>query len=109
MSLLTSKVPRSLESKTKLLGFELGDLVLIFFYLAVSNLIFGQTSLKFVMVWLGTIVIGATLYFSKRGKPDSHLQHLGEYYRAPGVLAAGAPDRNYQPYLGTVSDEQKNT
>ena len=47
MSLLTSKVPRSLESKTRLFGFELGDLLLIFFYLASSNLVFGAPDSNF--------------------------------------------------------------
>ena len=45
MSLLTSKVPRALETKTKLFGFELADVLIIFIYLAVTNLIFGGTIL----------------------------------------------------------------
>lgn len=98
MSLLVSKVPRSLESKARLFGFELGDLLIVFLYLAISNLVFGSTRLKFPMVWVGTIVLGATLYFVKRGKPDNHLQHLGEYMRAPAILSAGAPDIEYFPY-----------
>ena len=51
--LVTSKVQRSLDAKTRLFGFELGDLLLIFLYLAISNLIFGGTRLKFPLVWLG--------------------------------------------------------
>jgi hypothetical protein len=98
MSLMVSKVPRSLDSKTRLFGFELGDLLLVFLYLAISNLVFGSTRLKFPLVWLGTLVLALILYFVKRNKPDNHLQHLGEYLRAPGVLSAGAPDTDYQPY-----------
>jgi hypothetical protein len=108
MSLMTSKVPRSLEIKTKLFGFELGDLVIVFFYLAASNLVFGQTSLKLVMVWIGTLVLASALYFTKRGKPDNHLKHLGEYWRAPGILSAGAPDKQYQPYLTIQLKEDEN-
>ena len=93
MSLLVSKVPRSLEMKTKVaLGFELGDVLLIFLYLAISNLIFGQTSLKFPVVWLGTLAIAFVLYFVKRGKPDQYLQHSVQHFIAPGVLSAGEPD-----------------
>jgi hypothetical protein len=109
MSLLTSKVPRSLETKTKLFGFELGDLVLIFLYLALSNLVFGQTNLKLPLVWLGTLALGAVLYFTKRGKPDHHLEHLGEYLRAPGILSAGKADTKYQPYLDKSTDEENNS
>jgi hypothetical protein len=99
MSLLVSKVPRALDIKTKLFGFELGDLLLIFLYLAISNLIFGSTRLKFPLVWVGTVSLAAVLYFVKRGKPDQYLQHLGEYFRAPGIFSAGAPDTEYRPYF----------
>ena len=98
MSLMVSKVPRSLDSKTRLFGFELGDLLLVFLYLAVSNLAFGSTRLKFPTVWLGTLALALVLYFVKRNKPDNHLQHLCEYFRSPGVLSAGVPDTDYQPY-----------
>ena len=99
MSLLTSKVPRALETKTKLFGFELSDLLVIFLYLSISNLIFGGTKLKFPLVWFGTVAIAATLYFLKRGKPDNYLQHLGEYYNSPSVFTAAAKDIDYQPYF----------
>ena len=98
MSLLVSKVPRALEIKARLFGFELGDLLFIFLYLALNNLIFGQTRLKFPMVWIGTLALAGTLYFVKRGKPDNYLQHAGEHFWSPGVLSAGVPDVEYQPY-----------
>lgn len=99
MSLLVSKVPRALEIKARLFGFELGDLLFIFLYLALSNLIFGQTRLKVPFVWIGTLGIAGTLYFVKRGKPEGYLQHAGEHFWSPGVLSAGAPDTDYRPYL----------
>lgn len=99
MELLVSKVPRSLETRVKLFGFELGDLLLVFLYLAVSNLIFGSTRLKFPMVWLGTLALGVTLYFVKRGKPDGYLQHYGEFLVSPSLYSAGAADIEFRPYL----------
>ncbi len=84
--------------KTKLFGFELGDLLFIFLYLALSNLVFGQTRLKFLVVWVGTFALAAALYFAKRGKPDGFLQHAGEYFWSAGVLSAGTPDFDYRPY-----------
>ena len=107
MSLLVSKVPRALDIKTKLFGFELGDLLLIFLYLALSNLIFGTTKLKFPVVWLGTVGLALGLYFFKKGKPDHYLQHSGEYLRAPGVYSAALPDLQYRPYI-EVSQKDKN-
>jgi len=97
MSLLVSKVPRALDIKTKLFGFELGDLLLIFLYLALSNLLFGTTNLKFPLVWLGTLALALGLYFLKRGKPDQYLQHLGEFHLTHAIFTAGAPDTEYFP------------
>ncbi len=104
--LLQSKVPRSLEKKTRLFGFELSDLLLIFLYLALSNLIFGQTKLKPLLVWGGTVTIAAVLYFIKRGKPDSYLQHYGEFMTAPSVLSPSLPDLEYRPYFQKDSSNE---
>ncbi|MGE4232069.1 MAG: hypothetical protein AB7F43_01960 [Bacteriovoracia bacterium] len=97
--LLISKVPRALETKTKLFGLELADVLLIFLYLSISNFVFGQTKLKIPLVWGGSLIIVGILYFVKRNKPENYLQHLSEYYRNPDVLFAGAKDNEYQPYL----------
>lgn len=105
--ILTSKVPRSLEKKTRLFGFELSDLLLIFLYLALTNLIFGQTSLKPLIVWGGTLALGSSLYFFKRGKPDNYLQHYGEFLYATSVLSASQPDTDYRPYFKTEVRERK--
>jgi hypothetical protein len=106
--LLNSKVPRSLEKKARLFGFELSDLLLVFLYLALSNLVFGQTKLKPLMVWGGTIAIGCGLYFFKRGKPDGYLQHYGEFLNSPSVLSASKPDTDYRPYFINNTEEDEN-
>ena len=98
MSLLTSKVPRSLETKTKLLGFELGDVLLVFLYLTLSNLAFGRTELKLPIVWGGTLLVAGLLHLFKKGKPDRHLEHFGQYLRTPDILAADTPDTELTPY-----------
>lgn len=93
--LLTTKVPRSLEMKSKVFGFELPDLLLIFFNLAITNLIFGSTSFRYPLVWGTTLGMALFLFFAKRGKPDNYLQHLGEYIASSTYRAAGIPDRKY--------------
>ena len=103
--LLISKVPRALDTKTRLFGFELADLLIIFLYLAISNFLFGGTRLKLPVVWLGTAAIAATLYFVKRNQPDHYLEHWGEFRRTPGVLSAGVPDTAHQPYLKYDDEE----
>lgn len=97
--LLLSSVPRALESRTRIFGFELADLLIIFLYLSISNLLLGQTRLKFPVVWLGTISIAAVLFFIKRNRPDGFLQHYGEYHRKPKVYSAALPDTEYQSYF----------
>ncbi len=107
MSLLVTPVPRSLERKTRLFGFELGDLLLVFVYLSISNLVFGTTVLKLPVVWGGTVVLAVLLRFTKRGKPENHLQDLAEFLRTPDILSAGAPDVEFVPFhtLEELRDE----
>ena len=104
--LSVSKVPRALDTKTRLFGFELADLLLIFLYLAISNLIFGGTHLKIPLVWIGTLVIAAVLYFVKRNKPDHYIEHRGEFQRTPGILSAAAPDTEYRPFFVSENESE---
>lgn len=94
--LITTRVPRALEMKSKLFGFELPDLLLIFFNLAVTNFIFGGTSVRYPLVWGTTISMALFLYFAKRGRPDGFIQHYGEYLLKAPYLAAGRRDRFYR-------------
>lgn len=96
---LISSVPRALDSKSKLFGFELADLLLIFTNLALTNLVFGQSSMKYPVVWGSTLLIAGFLFFAKRGRPDSFLQHFGEYIFRPTYFAAGAADQKYKSRL----------
>ncbi len=92
----TTRVPRALEMKSKLFGFELPDLLLIFFTLAFTNFIFGSTTFRYPLVWGTTLSLALFLFFAKRGKPDNYLQHLGEFITSPTYFAAGAADRAYR-------------
>ena len=103
MSLDVSKVPRALEKKTRLFGFELGDVLLVFLYLSLTNFLFGQTQLKFPVVWCGTIALACVLYFVKRGKPDNFLQHWGEYQFSEDLYSAGTSDTEFEIYKGRKS------
>lgn len=98
--LLTSGVPRALEMKSKLFGYELPDLLLIFFNLAITNLIFGGTNLRYPLVWGTTLTLALLLYFAKRGRPDGYIQHLGEFIVRPAYYAAGGADRTARKFRG---------
>lgn len=109
MSLFVTKVPRSLDNRLRLFGFELADLLFVFLYLSVSNLVFGATRLKVPIVWIGTFAIACTLYFVKRGKPDAYLQHLIQFKLRPTAFVAGAPDLTYQPLIRNEGDKIDRT
>jgi hypothetical protein len=94
--LLTSRVPRALEAKTKLFGLELTDVLIIFANLSITNLVFGATAFRVPIVWGSTLILGALLFFIKRGKPDGYLAHYGEYLATPEYRAAGAPDLKFR-------------
>lgn len=96
-SLLVSHVPRTLETKSKIFGFELGDVLILFLNLSVQNLVFGESSFKYPMVYGSTALLGFILFFVKRGKPDSYLQHLSQYMISPTVLYAGKSDQKFKP------------
>lgn len=96
-TLLITHVPRTLEAKNKIFGLELGDVLLLFLNLSIQNLIFGETSFKGVMVYGSTLLLGFILFFVKKDKPDSYLQHLSQYLISPTVFFAGLTDKKFQP------------
>lgn len=107
--LITTRVPRALEMKSRLFGYELPDLLLIFFNLAITNLVFGGTSLRYILVWGTTLSLALFLYFMKRGRPDNYIQHLGEFLIRPAYYAAGRVDRLYRKFNGKVKNASKKT
>lgn len=97
-NLLTSSVPRTLDTKSKILGLELTDVLLLLLNLSIQNLIFGSTSLKIPMVFGTSLVMAGLLFFVKRGKPDLYLQHLVQYLMSPTIRSANSIDRKYKPF-----------
>lgn len=97
-SLLISHVPRTLEAKNKIFGFELGDILVLFMNLSIQNLVFGETGAKFLMVYGSTMILGFVLFFVKRGKPDSYVQHLSQHFVSPTVFFAGVGDRKFKTF-----------
>ena len=94
-NLFVSGVPRALEMKSRLFGFELTDLLLIFLTLSLTNLLFGGSAYRYFLVWAPTTLLACTLFFMKRGRPDKYLQHLIEFFVRPSYRAAGAVDPDY--------------
>jgi hypothetical protein len=97
-NLLTSSVPRTLETKNKILGLELSDVLVLLLNLSVQNLIFGSTSLKIPMVFGTSVFLAVILFFFKKGKPDQFLQHFFEHLISPTVASANSQDKKYRRF-----------
>ncbi|MDH4467978.1 MAG: hypothetical protein QE271_07960 [Bacteriovoracaceae bacterium] len=106
--LLTSKVPRALEIRSTLFGFDLPDLLIIFFNLAITNLVFGGTNFRYSLVWGTTITLALFLYFSKKGKPENYLHHYCEYLISPTYFSAGEHDLSYKPFKRNNNGKHEN-
>jgi hypothetical protein len=49
-------------------------------------------------VWGTSLGLAVILFFGKRGKPDSYLQHLVQFYLHPSYRAAGRADLEYRRF-----------
>ena len=97
-ALLTSVVPRTLETRSKILGLELSDVLILFLNLSIQNLIFGGTHFKTPMVFGTSLAIALILFVFKRGKPDLFLQHYFQHLLSPSNYCGNAPDTKYRPF-----------
>lgn len=98
-SLLTSTVPRTLETKNKILGLELSDVLILLLNISVQNLLFGSTVAKIPMVFGSSLLLFGVLFFFKRGKPDGYIQHFVEHLISPTVQSANTNDKKYRRFL----------
>jgi hypothetical protein len=94
MGLKSTSVAKCLDKRLLLFGFEVMDVLAIFLTLSILNLVFGQTSLKFALVWLPTLTLAAILHFGKKGKPDNYLVHWLRFQMKPGTYKA-FPEATY--------------
>jgi len=88
MSLRTVPVSRCLDKKLLVFGYEIPDLLVVFFLLAILNFLFGQTSAKLFLVWLPTVALALVIRIGKRGKPDNYLVHFIRFHLRPRYFSA---------------------
>lgn len=100
--LQSSAVHRNLDSKLKILGMEAQDLIFVMLFASIMNLIFGKTSLSFVLVFVVPAIMGVILFFAKRGKPEGYLIHLIRYYVISGFYSAAQDSKNHDKMRGKI-------
>lgn len=81
-------VSKCLDKKLMMMGFEVIDLLAIFLCLSILNFLFGQTSMKLLLVWAPSLALALVLKYGKRGKPEKYLIHWLRFQIKPGVLSA---------------------
>ena len=89
MKINTSTVQRNLDAKLKIGNIEAFDLLIALICGAMMNLFFSDTALEIPLVIGVPVLILATCYFGKRGKPEKFLPHLFRFYLETGFFAAG--------------------
>ena len=94
MKLNQSIVHRKLDSKVKIVGLEVHDLLFVLLFAAIMNLIFGQTAIGFYLVFVVPAIMAAILFIAKRNKPDGFLVHAIRYYSNAGAFSAGDEGKN---------------
>lgn len=101
MALKVTSVSQCLEKKLQVMGFEIPDLLFIFFLLSILNFIFGAGAGKFFLVWLPTLAVALSIRIGKRGKPDNYILHLGRFWLRPKALWAFLDSKAFQtpPFL----------
>ena len=92
MPLKTTPVSRCLDKKLQIAGYEIPDLLAIFFLLSILNFIFGRTEMKLLLVWMPTLLLATVLRIGKRGKPDNFLLHWSRFHlRRKSLFAFNEP------------------
>lgn len=89
MGLDRSVVHRNLDSKVKIAGMELFDIITVGAFASTMNLIFGQTNMAGIMVFGFPALLAFVIYLGKKGKPERYLQDLIRFSVFPGVFCVG--------------------
>lgn len=87
MGLRTVPVNKCLDKKLLIFGYEIPEVLAIFFMLSVLNFIF-PSGFKLLFVWIPTLAVAVVLRIGKRGKPDNYLVHLVRHKIQPSLLSA---------------------
>ena len=90
--------PRHITIKSKLYGFELIDLFLLFLYFNVSNFCLSFLPYKFIFVWGSTGLLGFLIHLFKANKPDQFLMFLLRYQFGKNIYSASMPDTEFKKY-----------
>lgn len=81
---------------------EVHDLILVLIFAATMNLLFGRTSLSFLFVIVLPGIVGLTLYFIKRNKPEGFLADYVRYHLSPGWFSAGDESKDIENRPRTI-------
>ena len=98
MTLKATPISRCLDRRLQIAGYEIPDLLAIFFLLSILNFLFGRTDMKLLLVWGPTALLATLLRLGKRGKPENYLLHWIRFHmRRKSLLAFDDPTEWQSP------------
>lgn len=109
-NLRVTKVSQCLEKKLKILGFEVPDLLVLFFIVSVLNFVTGPLDMRLVTVWIPALLLALVLWISKRGKAENYLLHFLRFHLQPKLHSAfydgGTSDRAFMRSVSKLSKQE---
>lgn len=88
MSLQTSTIHKNLDTKIKVFGLDVQDLLFILLLCMVLNFLFAGLPFSEFIVFGLPSVFSIILYFGKKGKPEGFLFDLIKFYLTLGHFSA---------------------
>lgn len=95
----SSPLSQCLDRRSKLFGYELFDLFVVFFTMALLNFIFSSFPHRTLFVWGPTIGLAIAIRVAKVGKPENYLKHLAFFHLMPKMLSAFSLCQDHPPKL----------
>lgn len=88
MGLRVTDFNKCLDKKLLLFGYEIPDILAVFFLMSFLNFTLGPFGNRVFLVWLPSLIFALVLRISKRGKPDNFLLHWVRFKAMPKKISS---------------------
>lgn len=89
-----STVYKIMDSKIKILGLELFDILITLIISSTLNLFFDSSTENFLLSVIFPLTLLLSFSFYKRNKPDDFIINSIRFYKLPGVLCSSSTPLN---------------
>jgi hypothetical protein len=95
-------VHRNLDTKLKIVGLEVLDLLLVLIVSSFFSLFFDAGKFGFVFTFFIPLGMLVALFFIKRNKPDGYIKDVFRFYLSPGCYLASEELRKKEKLLKKI-------